>query len=52
LPVSFGQDYDELKSLLTSTQARSEAGAKARKWAETAGHVDTSIEQWKGLLRN
>jgi len=50
LPTADGQDYDELKRLLTDVEYRATRGHEAREWAEREGHIDQSVQQWKNLL--
>jgi len=50
LPAADGQDYDELKRLLTDVEYRTWQGRMAREWAQRIGDIDQSVQQWKDLL--
>ena len=51
LPFTDGQSYNEMKRLLTDWEYRAEWGQRNRAWAERAGNVLQSVQQWKYLLR-
>lgn len=50
LAISDGQDYQELKRLLSDASYRHAEGLRNRKFAEEWGHVSKSIAEWKQLL--
>jgi len=50
LPAADGQDYEELRRLLTDADYRAAQGRAARSWAEADGDIAQSVEEWKDLL--
>lgn len=50
IPTADGQDYEELKRLLTDADYRAKRGYEARAWAEREGHIGQSVQQWKDLV--